>query len=171
MNQDEISFKSQFILESLAKKDLGFIFNLAHDSDNKVTGIVWMTSYMRDNFERFSDYILQFRFYFRASNLLSCIPFSRKGNNFLQILLCCSRVFCTGYLSNVLLFPSPDSYSLVKCSNFTHLKYPLFRMSYFSASIDAAINSAFSSLSSSSESLSESYPCFIFQNLFNAGCK
>ena len=57
MNQDEISFKSQFILESLAKKDPGFTFNLAHDSDNKVTGIVWMTSYMRDNFERFGDYI------------------------------------------------------------------------------------------------------------------
>ena len=57
MNQDEISFKSQFILESLAKKDPGFTFNLAHDSDNKVTGIVWMTSYMRENFERFGDYI------------------------------------------------------------------------------------------------------------------
>ena len=57
MNQDEISFKSQFILESLAKKDPGFTFNLAHDSDNKVTGIVLMTSYMRDNFERFGDYI------------------------------------------------------------------------------------------------------------------
>ena len=42
MNQDEISFKSQFILESLVKKDPGFTFNLAHDSDNKVTGIVWM---------------------------------------------------------------------------------------------------------------------------------
>ena len=57
MNQDEISFKSQFILESLAKKDPGFTFNLAHDSDNKVTGIVWMTSYMRDDFERSFDYI------------------------------------------------------------------------------------------------------------------
>ena len=42
MNQDEISFKSQFILESLVKKDPGFTFNLAHDSDNKVTVIVWM---------------------------------------------------------------------------------------------------------------------------------
>ena len=58
MNQDKISFKSQFILESLAKKDPGFTFNLAHDSDNKLTGIVWMTSYMRDTFERFGDYIL-----------------------------------------------------------------------------------------------------------------
>ena len=50
-NQDDISFKNKFILESLDKKDLGFTFNLAHDSDNNVTGIVWMTSYMRDNFE------------------------------------------------------------------------------------------------------------------------
>ena len=57
MNQDEISFKSQFILESLAKKDPGFTFNLAHDSDNNVTDIVWMISYMRDNFERFGDYV------------------------------------------------------------------------------------------------------------------
>ena len=57
MNQDEISFKSQFILESLAKKDPGFTFNLTHDSDKKVTGIVSMTSYMRDSFERFGDYI------------------------------------------------------------------------------------------------------------------
>ena len=57
MNQDKISFKSKFILESLAKKDAGFTFNLAHDSDNKVTGIVWMTSYIRDNFETFGDYI------------------------------------------------------------------------------------------------------------------
>ena len=57
MNQDEIIFKSQFILESLEKKDPGFTFNLAHDSDNKVSGIVWMTSYMRDNFESFGDYI------------------------------------------------------------------------------------------------------------------
>ena len=56
MNQDEISFKSQFILESLVKKDPGLTFNLAHDSDNKVTGIVWMLSYMRDNFERFDEY-------------------------------------------------------------------------------------------------------------------
>ena len=58
MDQDEISYKSQFILESLAKKDPGFTFNLAHDSDNNVTGIVWMISYMHDNFERFGDYIL-----------------------------------------------------------------------------------------------------------------
>ena len=57
MNQDEISFKNQFKLESLAKKDPGFTFNLTHDSDNKVNGIVWMTSYMRNNFERFGDYI------------------------------------------------------------------------------------------------------------------
>ena len=57
MNQDAVSFKSQFILESLAKKDPGFTYNLAHDSNNKVTGIIWMTSYMRDNFERFGNYL------------------------------------------------------------------------------------------------------------------
>ena len=57
MNQDEISFKSHFILESLATKDPCLTLNLAHDSDNKLTSIVWMTSYMCDNFERFGDYI------------------------------------------------------------------------------------------------------------------
>ena len=57
MNQDAINFKSQFILESLAKKDPGFTFNLVHNSNNKVTGIVWLASYMRDKFERFGIYI------------------------------------------------------------------------------------------------------------------
>ena len=57
MNQDAVSFKSQFVLESLTKKDPGFTLNLAHDSNNKLPLIVWMTSYMRDNFERFGNYI------------------------------------------------------------------------------------------------------------------
>ena len=57
MSQDEIGFKSQFLLEFLAKKDPGFTFHLAHDSDNKITVFVWITSYMRDNFERFDDCI------------------------------------------------------------------------------------------------------------------
>ena len=56
MNQNDISLKSQFILESLANKDPGLIFNLAHESGNKVTGIVWMTSYIRHNVERFGNY-------------------------------------------------------------------------------------------------------------------
>ena len=53
----KLVLKVHFILESLAKTDPGFTLNLAHDGDNKVTGIVWMTSYIRDNFERFGDYI------------------------------------------------------------------------------------------------------------------
>ena len=52
MNQNDIIFKSQYILESLAKNVLCFTFNLAHYNDNKATGIVWMNSYMRDNFEK-----------------------------------------------------------------------------------------------------------------------
>ena len=35
------------------KNDPGFNLNLAHDSNNKVL----MTSYIRDNFERFGNYI------------------------------------------------------------------------------------------------------------------
>ena len=57
MNKDEITFKSQYILQSLAKIDPGFTYNITHDLDNNVTGIVWMTSYMRDNFDRFGNNI------------------------------------------------------------------------------------------------------------------
>ena len=55
--QNGIIFKSQYALESLASKDPGYAFNLAHGNDNKVTGIIWMTSYMRDKFERFGNFI------------------------------------------------------------------------------------------------------------------
>ena len=57
MNRDDVSFKSQYILEKLAHIDKGFTFNITHGLNNKVTGIVWMTSYMRDNFERFGNYL------------------------------------------------------------------------------------------------------------------
>ena len=57
MNQDEIVFKRQYILESLASVDPGFKFYLAHDNDNNITGIFWKTSYMRDNFKIFDNYI------------------------------------------------------------------------------------------------------------------
>ena len=57
MNKDEISVKSQYILQLLAKIDPGFTYNITHDSDNNVTGIVSMTSYMRDNFDRFGNNI------------------------------------------------------------------------------------------------------------------
>ena len=50
MNQDNIIFKIHYILESLALMDPGVTFNLAYDNDNNVTGIVYMTSCMRDNF-------------------------------------------------------------------------------------------------------------------------
>ena len=55
MNRDDVSFKSQYILEKLAHIDKGFTFNITHDLNNKVTGIVWMILYMRDNFKRFGN--------------------------------------------------------------------------------------------------------------------
>ena len=58
MNRDDVSFKSQYILEKLAHIDKGLTFNITHDLNNKVTGIVWMKSYIRDNFERFGNYLL-----------------------------------------------------------------------------------------------------------------
>ena len=57
MNQDNGLFKSQYILKSLTSIDPGFTFNLAHNNDNNVTGIVWMTFYTRDNFVRFGNYL------------------------------------------------------------------------------------------------------------------
>ena len=57
MNKEGITFKSQYILQSLVKIDPGFTYNITHDSDNNVTGIIWMTSYMRNNFERFGNKI------------------------------------------------------------------------------------------------------------------
>ena len=57
MKKEERTFKNQFILQSLAKTDPGFTYNITHDSGNNATGIVWMTSYMRDNFERFGNNI------------------------------------------------------------------------------------------------------------------
>ena len=44
-------------MQSLAKIDPGFTYNITHDSNNNVTGIVYMISYMRDNFERFGNNI------------------------------------------------------------------------------------------------------------------
>ena len=57
MNRDEVMFKSQYILGRLAHIDNGFTYNITHNSNDEVTGIVWMTSYMRDNFERFGNYL------------------------------------------------------------------------------------------------------------------
>ena len=52
MNKEERTFKSQYILQSFAKFDVGFTYNITHDSDNNVTGIVLKKSYMRDNYEK-----------------------------------------------------------------------------------------------------------------------
>ena len=52
MNQEDITFKRRYILQSLATIDLEFTYNITYDSDNNVTAFVWMTSYMRENFER-----------------------------------------------------------------------------------------------------------------------
>ena len=57
MNQEVASFKNQYILEELSSDDKGFIYNIAHDSNNDITGIVWITSYTRDNFKRFGNHL------------------------------------------------------------------------------------------------------------------
>ena len=57
MNKEEITYKSQYILQSLAKIDPGFTYNITHGSDKNVTCIAWMTSYMRNNFEKFGNNI------------------------------------------------------------------------------------------------------------------
>ena len=57
INQEDLSFKSQLILEKLSSIDKGFRDNITHDSNNKVASIIWMTSNMRDNFKRFGNYL------------------------------------------------------------------------------------------------------------------
>ena len=57
-NHDDKIFESQYILESLATIDSGFIYKITHDSTNNSTDIVWMTSHMRDNFEIFGNYFI-----------------------------------------------------------------------------------------------------------------
>ena len=46
-----------YILEKLAHIDKSFTFNITHDLNNKLIEIVWMTSYMRNNFKRFGNYL------------------------------------------------------------------------------------------------------------------
>ena len=57
MNQEVVSFKSEYILEEMSKIISGFAYNITHNSSNDVSGIIWMTSFMRDNFGRFSNYL------------------------------------------------------------------------------------------------------------------
>ena len=40
MHQEVLSFKSQYILEEISTVDIGFTYNITHDSNNDVTGIV-----------------------------------------------------------------------------------------------------------------------------------
>ena len=56
INDDSCNSKIFAILEKLGRKD-GFTYNIAYDNSGKVTGIVWMTSVMRSNFERYSSSI------------------------------------------------------------------------------------------------------------------
>ena len=57
MSQYDFSFESQYSLERSASIDKRFAYNITHYSNNKVTGIVWMTSYTRDNFELYGKYL------------------------------------------------------------------------------------------------------------------
>ena len=57
MNRKDVSFKSQYMLGNLASIDKGFTYNITHDSNNKATNIVWISSYMRDHFDRFGNYL------------------------------------------------------------------------------------------------------------------
>ena len=57
MNEEVISFKSQYILEMLSSTDKGFTYNITYDSNNDVTSIIWITLFVRDNFERLGIYL------------------------------------------------------------------------------------------------------------------
>ena len=57
MKKEDITFKRQYTLYSLAKIDPSFAYNITNDSDNNVTGVVWMKSYIRENFQIFGNNI------------------------------------------------------------------------------------------------------------------
>ena len=56
VNREDVLFKSQYMLEKSASINKGFTYNTTHDSNNKLTGTVYIISYTRDNFERFGNY-------------------------------------------------------------------------------------------------------------------
>ena len=57
LNDETCNMKLFGILETLGKKSSGFTYALCNDGDGKLSGFVWMTSVMRSNFEKFSQYI------------------------------------------------------------------------------------------------------------------
>ena len=56
INDNSCNSKIFGILEKLGRND-GFTYNISYDNSGKVTGIVWMTSIMRSNLERYSSSI------------------------------------------------------------------------------------------------------------------
>ena len=57
MHQEGVALQSQYILGKLSSMGKGCINNTIHDTNNKATSIVWMTSYAKDNFESFGNYL------------------------------------------------------------------------------------------------------------------
>ena len=57
MNNEQISFKSQYILENFTSIDPVFSYYVTHYDNNDVTRIVWVASYVQDNFEWFGIFI------------------------------------------------------------------------------------------------------------------
>ena len=52
MNREVVFFKKWYILETLSSVDKGFTHNITYNSNNDVSGVVWMASCIRDNFDR-----------------------------------------------------------------------------------------------------------------------
>ena len=44
-------------LDMIANKAKGFVYEIGRDGGGAVVGAVWQTATMRDNFERFGDFI------------------------------------------------------------------------------------------------------------------
>ena len=57
INDDGSGLQLFAILARLGDIDPGFTYNICFDSNQKVTGFVWMTSVMRSRLERFSSFI------------------------------------------------------------------------------------------------------------------
>ena len=57
MNEKSTDISLFRILESIGKISPGFTYAFSRDEDDRLTGVVWMTSVMRSNFERYSQFI------------------------------------------------------------------------------------------------------------------
>ena len=80
------------IFEKLSEKDEGFTYNIAKNSNNEATGVVWMTSVMCSNFEKFGTYISLDAMKKKTNIYLWAYLSMVVKNEFRKPVVCCKSV-------------------------------------------------------------------------------